>query len=186
MSKTPSSIILKNKGNKQKICTIKNSNQNYYSTIINQINTTLSPPSHQRNSLNNNTEKNLSKRKKNNNKIKSKGTIKTNNYPKRNLNKKPKISFIEQNNYDNNNITESHKKELEKINQNIFILERSLPELTRDYKNLVTKLNTNLFPGDNANLRNNMQILEVEIETNKKKLFELKQTRQEILKNNIS
>ena len=70
---------------------------------------------------------------------------------------------------------------LNKINENIFILERNIPELTREYKNLISKLNSNL--DNKENLEINLNALETQIKESKIKLEELKNYQQEILKN---
>ena len=93
-------------------------------------------------------------------------------------------SFNAQNNNLNNNMTnlEYNKNQLEKINENIFILERIIPELKRDYNNLMTKINTNLYQNDNEKMVNNLKSLGIEIEDHKNQLNELKQKQQEIMK----
>ena len=85
----------------------------------------------------------------------------------------------------NNNIqnfNQSKNEHLNKINENIFILERNIPELTREYKNLLNKLNSNLYSEQKENIEININILETHINESKKKLFELKNYQQEILK----
>ena len=90
-------------------------------------------------------------------------------------------------NIKNNNINyeEINKKymndNLNKINENIFILERNIPELTREYKNLISKLNSNL--DNKENLEINLNALETQIIESKIKLEVLKNYQQEILKN---
>ena len=71
---------------------------------------------------------------------------------------------------------------LNKINETIFNLERIIPELTRDYKNIVTRINSNLFPEENLSLQNNLKLISNEIENNSIQLNELKSQQQELLK----
>ena len=91
-------------------------------------------------------------------------------------------SDISENIYTLNGKQDNNKNNLKKINEVIFYLERSIPELTRDYKNLLNKINSNLFPNDNEKMVSNLKILEKEIEDNKNQLNELKLKQQEILK----
>ena len=91
-------------------------------------------------------------------------------------------SDISENIYTLNGKQDNNKNNLKKINEVIFYLERSIPELTRDYKNLLNKINSNLFPNDNEKMVSNLKILGKEIEDNKNQLNELKLKQQEILK----
>ena len=86
-----------------------------------------------------------------------------------------KLNINKQINNNNNN--------LKKINENIFLLERTIPELNREYNNLLNKLNSNLYPNDNENMIDNLKNLGKDIEESKNQLNELKQKQQEILKN---
>ena len=72
---------------------------------------------------------------------------------------------------------------LNKINENIFILERNIPELTREYKNLLNKLNSNVYSDNKENIEINLNALETQIKESKIRLDELKNYQQEILKN---
>ena len=73
--------------------------------------------------------------------------------------------------------------DLNKINENIFILERNIPELKREYKNLLNKLNENLSPNQKENIELYLNTLEGQIKESKLHLEELKNYQQEILKN---
>ena len=77
---------------------------------------------------------------------------------------------------------QKNKELLNKINESIFNLERIIPELTRDYKNIVTRINSNLFPEENLSLQNNLKLISNEIENNSLQLNELKSQQQELLK----
>ena len=81
--------------------------------------------------------------------------------------------------FDNKYITDN----LKKINEDIFILERNIPELTREYKNLLNNLNSNIDVNNTENKDINLNALETQIKESKLKLEELKYYQQEILKN---
>ena len=107
-----------------------------------------------------------------------------------NLNNIPNLSELNsirsdfsENIYKLNYEQENNKNNLKKINEVIFYLERSIPELSRDYQNLLNKINSNLFPNDNEKMINNLKSLGNEIENNKNQLNELKLKQQELLKN---
>ena len=104
------------------------------------------------------------------------------------LNSKNNINkFYFNNNQENDKINIQNNEELlNKINESIFNLERIIPELTRDYKNIVSRINSNLFPQENITLKNNLQLISNEIENNHTQLNELKTQQQEILKYIIS
>ena len=114
------------------------------------------------------------------------------NYNNINKNNIPNLNSIRsdysyQNDNMNNNIEMMNNKlyneNLNKINQDIFILERNIPELTREYKNLANKINSNLNINDKENSEINLNALETQIKESKTKLDELKFYQQEILKN---
>ena len=99
--------------------------------------------------------------------------------------------FNNNNNYnikeDNNNIeqlkiNQQNKNELNLINENIFNLERTIPELSRDYKNILYRLNSNLFPDENENLKKNLEIIGTDIENKNIELNKLKNKQQQLLK----
>ena len=99
------------------------------------------------------------------------------------LNSKNNINKFYFNNQENDKINIQNKEELlNKINESIFNLERIIPELTRDYKNIVSRINSNLFPQENITLKNNLKLISNEIENNNSQLNELKTQQQEILK----
>ena len=88
---------------------------------------------------------------------------------------------------DNNNIeqlkiNQQNKNELNLINENIFNLERTIPELSRDYKNILYRLNSNLFPDENENLKKNLEIIGTDIENKNIELNKLKNKQQQLLK----
>ena len=100
------------------------------------------------------------------------------------LNSKNNINkFYFNNNQENDKINIQNNEELlNKINESIFNLERIIPELTRDYKNIVSRINSNLFPQENITLKNNLKLISNEIENNNSQLNELKSQQQELLK----
>ena len=100
-------------------------------------------------------------------------------------NNKINNAYINQNNnnINNNYQINNNDNNFKKINENIFLLERTIPELVRDYKNILTKINTNLFPNDNEKMINNLKNLEKEIEIRKNQLNELKKTQQQLINN---
>lgn len=79
-----------------------------------------------------------------------------------------------------------YEEQLNQINESIFALERNLPEITRDYKNILSRLNCNLFPEETITLKNNLNILGATIEEHNNQLMQLKSQQQDILKNYLS
>ncbi len=99
------------------------------------------------------------------------------------LNSKNNINKFYFNNQENDKSNIQKNEELlNKINESIFNLERIIPELTRDYKNIVSRINSNLFPQENITLKNNLKLISNEIENNNSQLNELKSQQQELLK----
>ena len=77
-----------------------------------------------------------------------------------------KKEVVETNNNNLNN-DKFKNEQLNKINENIFILERNIPELTREYKNLLNKLNSNLYSEQKENIEINVNALEAYIKESK-------------------
>ena len=106
------------------------------------------------------------------------------------LNGNINYNYLNNNNYnikeDNNieqlKIIQQNKNELNLINENIFNLERTIPELSRDYKNILYRLNSNLFPDENENLKKNLEIIGTDIENKNIELNKLKNKQQQLLK----
>ena len=88
----------------------------------------------------------------------------------------------ENNNIEQLKINQQNKNELNLINENIFNLERTIPELSRDYKNILYRLNSNLFPDENENLKKNLEIIGTDIENKNNELIKLKNKQQQLLK----
>lgn len=79
-----------------------------------------------------------------------------------------------------------YEEQLNQINESIFALERNLPEITRNYKNILSRLNSNLFPEETVTLKNNLNVLGATIEEHNNQLMQLKSQQQDILKDYLA